>query len=530
MKVKLKFSFRRVSTRLRSVHTGIFCLMAFIFHCNIAVGQDGFNKTYDTGRSLWLKDIEWHDKTGLVVSGEYYNDSSNFQNLIIFKIDTTGEILNLTEISDSLGNSHLAIREESKFIVNDSGQTVLPFVYYNRNSLGLTFVEETGNLRSVYEYPIDTDNAIIPFDILQINDGYLISGAYSRPPLYKIEAFVMKINSLGTLQWIQFHGSANYHEFSRNINQINSNLYILSGVQFNDVPPKFERGWAVFIDSLGYAKSEWIADTNDFHEHGLLSLQYDITTKELEYFTYADRQTYYPGEDYTVTIPLLVVRDSSMNLIAFNEYGPYAVNHYITALIKSMNGGWLGAGRTTLTTDEYSSPVASSRGRVVKIEDNLDLAWSVTDTAFFHSEYGSRCYISGLTESPSQSIYAVGGARKYIDSGYKRSYGWILKISPDGCIDTLCTSVSVIDKLAGDANHFNLFPNPSSGLVTIAYNGLIAESTFLLYDSYGRLVYKLELDELTNAIDLSDFGQGYYFWQVISADQQYKFAGKLIIN
>lgn len=79
--------------------------------------------------------------------------------------------------------------------------------------------------------------------------------------------------------------------------------------------------------------------------------------------------------------------------------------------------------------------------------------------------------------------------------------------------------------LEAEGNRFGLYPNPAENYVRIKYSG--ANATLFVYDNTGRLVIQEQLISGINRIDLSDFLQGNYLWEVKAESEINQ--GKLLI-
>jgi hypothetical protein len=83
------------------------------------------------------------------------------------------------------------------------------------------------------------------------------------------------------------------------------------------------------------------------------------------------------------------------------------------------------------------------------------------------------------------------------------------------------SSAISINKSVG---HINIYPNPSSGIITIADGGQFNKPYILeIYDSLGNNLYTVE--DLNNnyesIIDLSGYARGIYFLRILTADNSY---------
>ncbi len=503
----------------------VFLLLLFVNPC---CAQAGFNKTYELGRSIWFKDIVYDENMGIIISSVYYNDSSNLQNVLLIYSDTSGAIYKTINIADPVNESSLSIANESTFLINSYSNSVIPFSFYNKSSIGLAFVDSEKEVVTIREYEFGPGGNVIPTDIIENKGGYLVSGAYQRPPLLSVNAFLLSVDSHGNKNWLYDYGSDSYEEYARSITFIDSNFYLLSGTKWI-YGEDFLVGWAGAIDSLGKLKWQWAAEANEITSKGIMSLELDTINNQLKYFTFFERPTSFPDEDFDVSIPLFVCRDTSMNLVSYKECGEYAIGNYIRDLIESREG-WIGIGGITTTTDDYISPDVTDMGQVLKLSNEGELLWQVVDSAFYSPILGSRSYLRGAAESPSGSIYAVGSANNYDEDEIYRGYGWLLKISPDGCVDTLCTTTSIEEQMLSSKSGFKIYPNPATDFIYLD-NPYPPLSTyyFELYNCIGKRCIRSLICERNQFIPLEGVGTGMHFWKVTDSRGLIVDQGKLIL-
>lgn len=104
------------------------------------------------------------------------------------------------------------------------------------------------------------------------------------------------------------------------------------------------------------------------------------------------------------------------------------------------------------------------------------------------------------------------------------------------CLDSLSQEVLVpitgISDNRGSNEYFAIFPNPSSGLISIVFNQVPAEETvFSIYNSAGKIIEEIQYDKLIESsvkFDLSDQAKGIYFIKYKSAAQI--FTEKILIR
>jgi hypothetical protein len=75
-------------------------------------------------------------------------------------------------------------------------------------------------------------------------------------------------------------------------------------------------------------------------------------------------------------------------------------------------------------------------------------------------------------------------------------------------------------------NEIDVYPNPSNGLLTIKKDKS-EQSTFVIYDSQGKIVFEQSLQENSTEVKL-DLPKGIYFYRLFSGDGPTKI-GKLVL-
>ena len=78
--------------------------------------------------------------------------------------------------------------------------------------------------------------------------------------------------------------------------------------------------------------------------------------------------------------------------------------------------------------------------------------------------------------------------------------------------------------------HCTLYPNPTSGVMTVAYS-IPTDATLIVTDAIGRAILQTKIDsQSTNTtIDLSKFQTGLYFYQIAN-DSDVRFNGKIVLT
>lgn len=495
-----------------------------LFHIYAQGDHLGFNKTYELGKNVKFQSIV-SDSTNLYVTAIYRDGPLSSQAVALFALDTLGDLRWSYIINDD--SSAISMALESTAIYTSDKQIVVIYTYLYRTSIGISSFSKNGDLNWQQEFNFPKDLAAIVQEVVELNNGFLIAGGV-QDSTFNLNMFLIKTDSVGNKLWTRRYGEPALSEYPQSIVVLNSTTYLVCGVSTED-EVDIGSGWAIKIDSSGEQIWDWIADTTELPHRAILSVLYDSAKEQVTYLTSLQRVTNYPGEDFLVSVPLLVTRDTIMNLVKYTEYGPYAYTHYLGKLAKSGGDELVGVGKTTLTGDDFISPVASQHGRVVKMSCDGTLLWSIQDTALFDKNLGSRGHLAGVTVTHTGSIYAAGWADGEGETGL-RSFGWLLKITSGGCIDSCTTSAAQQQPPSELITH--VFPNPALDRVFFNLSQLTGRDYIInIYSLDGRRVYVSgSLDYPVHLINTSEWNPGIYTWIVTDELERHFGTGKLIIS
>ena len=78
--------------------------------------------------------------------------------------------------------------------------------------------------------------------------------------------------------------------------------------------------------------------------------------------------------------------------------------------------------------------------------------------------------------------------------------------------------------------HCTLYPNPTSGNVTVSYS-IPSSATLIITDAIGRILLHKQIDSQSTSltIDLSKFQTGLYFYRIAN-DSDVRYNGKIILT
>ena len=430
--------------------------------------QYGFNKIVEIPNTLSLNfDDILYDHDQLIVRGNAYNDSLNLWGLFVAGLDTNGIVLWHNTLVDTSGQSHIVTNTPSRFIISNSNKLVIPTYYFNTNKMGLFLTDSVGNelLPIIYpEYGLVT----FPFDIIQHNNSYYIFGRIIREN-YIGDVFILKVDSLGGEVWIKYYGAPPYSETFGDVLENTDGTFSISSsiysADYYDEPfgQGWRRPWIFTVDTSGQIVEQWMGQTNDARTLGGGPM-YRTDNGDWILVSVEHKAVLSSGQIDLNSSPTVTKLDSDYNLI-WKKYLTDFIGMFDEILdleYDSIRDEYIFTGQKTVYFNPWSGAL---EGWIFKMSADGELLWSVADTALYDPNHYVQHHLGGVALAPSGSIYTAG----YIDHSKPpgRNYGWILKVAPDGCIDTICTTVSVEEQINHKKVPIPVYPNPTSDLLYI---------------------------------------------------------------
>ncbi|HNM28034.1 MAG TPA: T9SS type A sorting domain-containing protein, partial [Saprospiraceae bacterium] len=164
-------------------------------------------------------------------------------------------------------------------------------------------------------------------------------------------------------------------------------------------------------------------------------------------------------------------------------------------------------------------------GWLYKFTPEGDSIWARADLSTIPYQSGIDDNVFGGVDFLSSGSIVAGG-NSYINGQF---YGWIIKVTPDGCIDTLlCQPLAA--RPAAPVPAPAVFPNPASGQAYVRYS-LPGGAEFQLYDAMGRLALQQRLPggDRQETLLLAGLASGIYYWQITAAGEMLA-GGKLVLH
>jgi hypothetical protein len=491
----------------------IFLLLLLACISGLSQSND-FNQRYSIqNRSTIFRNINV-EKDSLIITGEIGSDSTGLQGVFIVWSDTLGNLGRVKIFKDPKQIDQILLAG-SHPIINDTDNLVLSGdLLWKSDNYIIKYNKKTGeHFYKEYSAPY-----LVRFteSLLEYNGEYYAIG-YVQTQNFDLDAFVQKIDSSGNKIWEKTYGVPSRDETGRAGIIKNGRLTIMVSESFDNTPTvkNDTRYWIRFIqiDTSGAIKNDWKEEVTG--EEGwsgsLVSYNddYIYTTNLL-------------GEEYGIGFfqaGQVVRRDKDFKLIWRKPFGE-PDNYYngLTDLIVSSDSNLLLTGQILDASKKFVSQ------RILKICPDGEILWELRDTGFVQPTGESLNFMEGIAAPLCNSVYSVGYT--YKSSGLYE--GLLFKVSGDGCIDTLCTTVDLENIIKAESQKMVISPNPATSSIQVYLaNDPQGPGIIKVYDSLGALKQAFTISSSFSVLDISSLTNGVY-WLVAESGGKILATQKLI--
>lgn len=491
----------------------------FVFgHYALLAQPFGVNKDYYfEERSTIFHAVRVFDDD-VVVLGQSGIDSSGLSSILVMRVDTFGQIEKLDFYKDPTLSDHTLLSHFSCDAIaytSDDGLLVAGAMLVSDN-LFLIKLNSSLDLEYFIEYESDFLVRWVT-DLLKLYDHYYIISLIQKQDK-DLDIAVQKIDSLGNKIWEKTFGNPFYRDDGSSAVVANGKIVVADGEYFD--PNQFvfndESNWRKFlyIDTSGNLEYEWKSDLNE-EEGSASSLLY-----------YDDKYFYTVRPGYQENIQLIhfgnqiVCRDTMHNLIWHKDYSEwYAYQNFGDMVLG--DDGYL-----YVTGQIYDEVMWA---RIFKIDPlNGDVIWQARDTGLWRENWGSRNVMEGIAVLPSGSVVAVGFT--WAGQGFER--GFLLKTTKDGCIDTICTTSTIVEYLARQLSQVIVYPNPTTDHLIFEIDEDIRDDIYAeTYDLTGKKIQSQSMRAGINVmmLDEGSYSPGMYLWRAVTEKGVLIEAGKFVV-
>lgn len=372
-----------------------------------------------------------------------------------------------------------------------------------RNSVLLIKTDANLNIEFVKEFP-DTINLTNYFWMLtEAPNGYLLYGLIQRPDYFH-DGFIHYVNKTGETIWFKYLSTSNFDNGVLDLKMTTDTTFVAGMVNGTSASGAASSLWRYHID--GTLLDFWQSDP----EPDMGYLREIIPTPDGGLITYGLYVAYIvpnsPGLPGTKMVQSTLTKfDTAFQTQWVRHFGPIKSlnsNIILRQFASTPDGNYVGAGETSVKVgDEPSRRV----GWLYKFSPEGDSIWSREVDAPLPLEYTNSGVFGGVGVLSSGSIVA-GGA---VNEGTKK-YCWLVKVSADGCLDTLwCQPVAAQEAWGGKGERPTVFPNPATDYLWFDLPGNWQGALFELLAPDGRVVRRISA--AGTGVVVADLPAGLYY-------------------
>ncbi|MEP6645903.1 MAG: hypothetical protein ABJC12_02340 [Saprospiraceae bacterium] len=413
-------------------------------------------------------------------------------------------------ITDSENKTNFIANTPTRFIQLSDGKIIIPCCNFNTLQLSLFSFDSLGTEIKNNIYPT-FGLVVYPCDIRFMTDSYYIFGRVVRES-YIGDLFILKIDSLGVEKWIKFFGDSLTNEVFGDVIQNKDGSFSISSSMYstNYLEEPFGQGWVkpwIFtIDTSGTIVKQWIGNKNDARTFGggptYRTKNGDWIIVSTEY-----KDVLSAGVTDLNAAPTVSRLDTNFHLLWKTYLSDYIgmFDHIADMEYDTIRNEIVVAGQRVVYFNPWSG---AYEAWIAKLSADGQILWSVSDTSSEIMWPYADPYIGGLEIAPSGSIYAAG----YLDDLHspRRNYGYLIKVTPDGCMSTLCNTTSINDQIQKKSHKVLVYPNPTNQKLFVDLGRVSGiKMTMLFYTIDGKDLGSTNLDNGLNDLDLDKILSGY---------------------
>ena len=444
------------------------------------------------------------DNDSIVVLGTSLYSASNLkQGLVVAKLDTMGNVIKAVFVEDSLGDK-LSVHEKwGKIIKATSGGYLLTTAPLVRKSAILIKLTSDLEISFIKEY---TDTTLISnfwYIPLEVEGGYLLYGVVQHPDL-KVVGVVKYVNHSGDILWDKQYSFTAYDSYITDLRPYSDSTFIMiTSESVNPSSNPWLNEYRYGIHILDYQGNI----IKQYHSPSLGFIRNVIPIENGDFITYGlERKDIYFNTELLQSE--LTRFDSNFNIKwSFNFGNIRSIGaKQLQRFGRTVDGHFVGVGQFSA---KNGSDPSRGHGWIYKFSAEGDSIWGRNfPTPLLPDEYPNGGILYGVGTLSSGNIVAGGTAE---DDNSR--YCWIVKVTNDGCMDTLFCQTSSVDSPFEETDDVNIYPNPTTSYFII--DSRFAIHKVLLFDSYNHIIYETNVDASQKSISLpSNIASGLYFVQI----------------
>jgi Secretion system C-terminal sorting domain len=442
-------------------------------------------KTNSLGDTIWTREYannayfnssKQTTDGGYILVGNIYS-SGMASDVYVLKIDSNGIVQWEKNIGGANNDIGTCVKQtlDGGYVITGYGQSLSA----GSDDVFVIKLDATGNLQ--WNYILGQISPDKGYSIEITNDGgYIIAGITGA------NACLLKLDSLGTLQWAKKYSETGIPYKGRGVIQTTDNGYLVLCSRKDSI---YNYVSVLKTDSVGivnWGKEYLGSEADDYTSFKMTSAGNCIIASTIN-----NRSSI-----------LLSLIDANGNLIWSRYMGESSLLNRGSFAAQTIDGGYIFTGYTkTFAVGGYIYLIKTdSLGR----NGCLDSAASiiVNNTSPLTNVLAITSSTGLLINTPISTVY--NSSRTVI---------------------TICTSVE-INELVDNAQ-ITVYPNPSAGLFN--FTGLENESTIEIFDIMGQLTFVSLTTGTYQTINLKNYSKGIYFYRIMK-NMKVVAHGKLLSN
>lgn len=483
----------------------------FLFIINLYVPYFSFGQAIEfnhrifiENRSTILRNI-MVDGDSLLLSGEIGTDSLGLAGFFLVYADSLGNLGSIKKYRDPSLQDDALLDGRNPIINNSSNLIVLSGHYFEQDDAFFMILNKQLDTIVYNDYSSNYRSMVVQ-GIVELHHEFYIVGMVQTQN-FDLDIFFQKIDSIGNKIWEKTYGIPTRDETGRAAIIENDGLTIMVSESFDNTPTikNDTRYWIRFmhVDTSGAIVRDWREEVTGHEGWSGTLLKYK------EDYIYTSNTI---GDEIGIgplTGGQIVRRDSSFNLVWRKKLGE--PDSPFTGL-GDMN---FSADSCLLVTGQnVDSSMTFNAARIMKIGLDGNVIWELRDTGYAFPDGQSLNFMEGIASPSCNSIYAVGYT--YKSPGFYE--GLLLKVTGDGCIDTLCTTTDIENLIKQQEDTFRVYPNPTSSEIHIQlHNVPPGPVKITLYSQLGVLLKSFTYSSAEMFMDVSFLPAGLY-WLTAESD------------
>jgi Secretion system C-terminal sorting domain len=502
--------------------------MRNVFVLNILIGiwpnlfsqQPTFNFVNDYGYLTYsFEDMVVADDT-IVGIGSAYPDSFNLtQGIVLTQLDSNGVVIKTRMYFDSLGRNLAVPSDGSRIIKTGDGGYAFVVSSTFDNDAFLYKVDRNFDIEFIKTYSDSVYISNFPYRILETKSGYLLTG-FNQKTNYQLFSFVRHVDKLGNIIWEKKYFQNGEDNYVLDAKPINDSIFAVTSIVLID-DDKFDLYSIIrVLDINGNQTGYWEGQVDD-EVGGIMEI---LPFKDGGFITYGHRK--YVWEQFNKLVQQAFVKFSSDFEVEWirHWYKPASQNGQrdLRSYLFSPEGNIIGVGGGA----ETIQGVLRSTANIIKFSTTGDSIWNrvITRPSPLDTQ-NAYCDINAGGILSSGSIIAGGQVIRAANNAY---YAWVIKITNDGCLDTLFSCTTRVREY-NSQGQLGIFPNPVDVFAVLKLTPSSSIQYLTITDFQGRQIFQTVVPNETENVEIytGDFPNGLYFINI--AGNGMKYSGKLSV-